>query len=163
MVLSKETKIYREDVHKKGTGLTPQQREEVAKPYLPLPRAATTTSRKRLSQPVRDFATNQLHLLVFMIVHTVFSAYIRIRQTYHICVDKVFAILYYHHRAPELIKQDVKNLSRLPEHLSVILELKSEERGTAGLESLMDELAEISAWCACVGIPMLSVYEKTGR
>jgi len=45
----------------------------------------------------------------------------------------------------------------------VILELKSEERGTAGLESLMDELAEISAWCACVGIPMLSVYEKTGR
>lgn len=98
-----------------------------------------------------------------MIVHTVFSAYIRIRQTYHICVDKVFAILYYHHRAPELIKQDVKNLSRLPEHLSVILELKSEERGTAGLESLMDELAEISAWCACVGIPMLSVYEKTGR
>ena len=27
----------------------------------------------------------------------------------------------------------------------------------------MDEVAEISAWCACVGIPMLSVYEKTGR
>jgi hypothetical protein len=26
----------------------------------------------------------------------------------------------------------------------------------------MDEVAEIAAWCACVGIPMLSVYEKTG-
>ena len=94
-----------------------------------------------------------------------FSAYIRIRQTYHILLDRVFAILYYHHRAPELIQQDVRNLSRIPEHLSVILELKGEEggtRGTAGLEVLMDEVAEISAWCSCVGIPMLSVYEKTG-
>ena len=26
----------------------------------------------------------------------------------------------------------------------------------------MDEVAEIAAWCSCVGIPMLSVYEKTG-
>ena len=47
----------------------------------------------------------------------------------------------------------------------MILELKGEERGTrgtAGLEVLMDEVAEISAWCSCVGIPMLSVYEQTG-
>ena len=44
----------------------------------------------------------------------------------------------------------------------MILELKGEERGTAGLEALMDELAEISAWCSCVGIPMLSVYERRG-
>ena len=44
----------------------------------------------------------------------------------------------------------------------MLLELKGEERGTAGLEVLMEEVAEISAWCSCVGIPMLSVYEKTG-
>ena len=44
----------------------------------------------------------------------------------------------------------------------MLLELKGEERGTAGLEALMDEVAEIAAWCSCVGIPMLSVYEKTG-
>lgn len=35
-------------------------------------------------------------------------------------------------------------------------------KGGAGLEVLVDEVAEIAAWCACVGIPMLSVYEKTG-
>ena len=103
-----------------------------------------------------------MYLLVFILIHTLFSVYIRIRQTYHILLDRVFAILYYHHRAPELIRQDVKNLSRVPEHLSVILELKGKERGTAGLEALMDEVAEISAWCSCVGIPTLSVYERTG-
>ena len=26
----------------------------------------------------------------------------------------------------------------------------------------MEEAAEISAWCTCVGISMLSIYERTG-
>ena len=77
-------------------------------------------------------------------------------------ISRAFSILYYHHRTPELIQKDVRGLSRLPEHLSVILELQTEENGGAGLEVLLDELAEISAWCASVGLPILSVYEKTG-
>jgi dehydrodolichyl diphosphate syntase complex subunit NUS1 len=78
-------------------------------------------------------------------------------------VDRVFAILYYHHRTPELIKKDVKGLQRLPEHLSVILKLEEGAKGGAGLEILVDEVAEIAAWCACAGIPTLSIYEKTGK
>ena len=165
MVASRETEIYRQDAHSNGTFLSPKQREDLLKPYLPAPptsRSPAPAPRKRGLQPVQTFLKQQLHLLVFMIIHTLFSVYIRIRQTYHVLLDRVFAILYYHHRAPELIRQDVKNLSRIPEHLSVILELKGEERGTAGLEALMDEVAEISAWSSCVGIPMLSVYERTG-
>ncbi len=104
----------------------------------------------------------QIHILIFSIIHLIFSVYIRIRQTHHAVFDKILAVLYYHHRAPELIKQDVKNLERLPQHLSVILDLKGDEQGTASLEALIDDLAEISAWCCCVGIPTLSVYEKTG-
>ena len=162
MVFSKETQIYRQDVRQKGTFLTPKQREDLLKPYMPVSPPMAPVAQKRISQPVRSFAKNSLHLLVFTIIHAIFSIYIRIRQTYHIVLDRIFAILYYHHRAPELIRQDVKKLSRLPEHLSIILELKGEERGAAGLGALMDEVAEISAWCACVGIPTLSVYEKTG-
>lgn len=165
MVAARETKIYRQDARSKGTFLSPEQREDLLNPYLPAPptsRSPAPAPRKRRLQPIQTFLKQQLHLLVFIIMHTLFSVYIRTRQTYHILLDRVFAILYYHHRAPELIRQDVKNLSRRPEHLSVILELKGEERGTASLEALMDEVAEISAWCSCVGIPMLSVYERTG-
>ena len=162
MVLSKETQIYRQDVRQQGAFLTPKQREDLLKPYLPISPPMAPVTQKRMSQPVRSFARNQIHLFVFTIIHAIFSIYIRIRQTYHIVLDRIFAILYYHHRAPELIRQDVKKLSRLPEHLSIILELKGEERGAAGLGALMDEVAEISAWCTCVGIPTLSVYEKTG-
>ncbi len=162
MVATKETLAYRHDASTKGTFLTPKQREDLLRPYLPPPPLSSTPQEGR-SRSIRMFLKAQLHILVFTIMHTLFSLYIRIRQTYNILIDRIFAILYYHHRAPELIKQDVRGLSRLPQHLSVILELKGEERGAAGLEGLMDEVAEISAWCACVGIPTLSVYEKTGR
>jgi len=56
----------------------------------------------------------------------------------------------------------VKGLSRLPKHLSVILELEGNGRGGAELERLVNEAADISAWCASAGIPQLSIYEKTG-
>jgi dehydrodolichyl diphosphate syntase complex subunit NUS1 len=118
-------------------------------------------TRSRLG--VRKFLKNQLYAVVFAIIHTIFSVYIRLRHAYHAVKDRILAILYYHHRTPELIQKDVKGLSRLPEHLSVVLKLEDGGRGGAGLEALVDELAEIAAWCACVGIPMLSVYEKTGQ
>ena len=160
MIHSRETQLYRQDVQARGTFLSPVERERLLRPYLPSP--PKDAPRRKVSQPVQDFVMKQIHLLVFTIIHIIFSVYIRIRQTHHAIVDKIFAVLYYHHRAPELIKQDVKTLDRLPQHLSVILELKGDERGTAGLEALMDDVAEISAWCCCVGIPTLSVYEKTG-
>lgn len=164
MVAGRDIQTYRRDVHKQGRPLTPKAREELIKPYLPSPPlsipARNGTIRKL--QPVRTFLKTQLHLLVYTLIHTLFSLYIRLRQTYHAIIDRIFAILYYHHRTPELIQKDVKGLSKLPQHLSVILELKEEERGGAGLEELVDDVAEISAWCVCVGIPMLSVYERTG-
>jgi hypothetical protein len=74
-------------------------------------------------------------------------------MAFHAVKDRILAILYYHHRTPELIQKDVKGLNRLPKHLSVILRLEDGGRGGAALEA---------AWCACVGIPMLSIYEQTG-
>lgn len=161
MLATQATRTFRQDANSKGTLLNPRQRENLLKPYLPK-QPRMPQSRLRKQQPIRNFLKAQLYLLLFHIIHTFFSVYIKLRQTYHIVLDRAFAVLYYHHRAPELITKDVRGLSRLPQHLSVILELKGEERGTAGLEALMDDLAELSAWCACVGIPLLSVYEKTG-
>ena len=162
MVRSRETELYRQDVRAKGTFISPSERERLLRPYLPPP-PKDDAPRRKVSQPIQDFFMKQVHIFIFSIIHILFSVYIRIRQTHHAIMDKIFAVLYYHHRAPELIKQDVKTLDRLPQHLSVILELKSDDRGTASLEALMDDVAEIAAWCSCVGIPILSVYEKSGK
>jgi dehydrodolichyl diphosphate syntase complex subunit NUS1 len=127
--------------------------------------------RRARAGQARTFLKTQFYLLVYTVVHTLFALYLRLRRAYHAVADGVFSVLYYHHRTPELIQRDVKRLGRLPEHLSVIVTLKHTAHGggvgghaAAGtaLEQLMDEVAEIAAWCACAGIPALSVYEKTG-
>ncbi|KAI9676559.1 MAG: hypothetical protein M1817_000718 [Caeruleum heppii] len=187
MLGPEQTTVYRRTAH--GRHLDVREREELVKPFLPPPSptdpdsptaepgslkssSASTSKRSRRPSRIRPFLRSQLHLVIFTLIHLAFSIYVRLRQTYHALLDRIFAVLYYHHRTPELIRRDVKGLSRLPQHLSVILELndangptprrRRARRDTVGIEKLMDETAEIAAWCACVGIPTLSVYEKTG-
>jgi dehydrodolichyl diphosphate syntase complex subunit NUS1 len=78
-------------------------------------------------------------------------------------VHRFYAVGLYHHRTPELIRNDIKNMSRLPKHLSVVLKLNDDEDKRTRLQSLINDLAEVTTWCASVGIPVLSVYEKTGK
>ena len=111
---------------------------------------------------VRRFLKRHWHLLVFTIVHALFSLYIRIRQAYHQVVNKVSSVYHHHHRAPDLIYNDVKDLRRLPKHLSVILTLDEDARGGTGLAKLIEEASDVAAWCASARIPQLSIYEKTG-
>lgn len=172
MVSATDTDVYRSDVQAKGQQLSVAEREKLLERYLPTPveqspardtaqkRNGTKTTRKTRRTPVRSFLKSQLHILLYYLIHLVFGVYLRLRQIYHATIDRVLAILYYHHRTPELIRKDVKNLDRLPEHLSVIVTFRGEEDG--GLEALMDEVAELCAWCASAGIPLLSVYEKSG-
>ncbi|KAK2806986.1 hypothetical protein FQN51_005789 [Onygenales sp. PD_10] len=143
--------------------LSAAEREQLAKPYLPDPSALRSVrsrgSGKQRKKPIRSFIKHKLHYLVYFTIHIFFSIYIRLRQGYHAIVDRVLAILYYHHRTPELIQKDVRGLSQLPQHLSIVLTLGRDEDA---LDVIMDEVAELVAWSSCAGIPMLSVYERTG-
>ena len=162
-----------------GQPLTAKDRENMVKPFLPpTPSTATPsptsspspavrkpTKKSHKPKSMRSFLASQLHLLVYTIVHTIFSVWFRFRRAWHAVAHRFFALLYYHHRTPEYIQKDVKNLGKLPDHLSVILELNEsdDEQGNAGLEGLINDACEIAAWCACAGIPLLSIYERTGK
>ncbi|RMZ33081.1 hypothetical protein D0859_02805 [Hortaea werneckii] len=156
---------YNEDTS--GRVLNATGREHLLKPYLPsAPKqedtAASVAGRFRHTSRVRPAIRQLLHWTLFAIIHTLFSVYIRLRQVYHAIVDRLFALLYYHHRTPELIQRDVKGLSKVPNHLSVVLELPPEGGKKDRLETLMNDACEVAAWSACSGIPMLSIYEQTG-
>ncbi|KAI9721639.1 MAG: hypothetical protein M1828_005006 [Chrysothrix sp. TS-e1954] len=116
--------------------------------------------------PIRTLLALLLYRLAFFIIQLFFSVYIHARSTYHGIRSRLLALLYYHHKSPELIRKDVRNLSRLPQHLSVIVELPEDAThndGTGeGVHKLMQEVGEVAAWSAVIGIPMLSVYERTG-
>lgn len=77
---------------------------------------------------------------------------------YRAILGRMLGVLFYHHRTPELIQKDVRALVRVPEHLSIILPYREDE----GLDGLVNDVAEISAWCASAKVPMLSIYEKSG-
>lgn len=168
-----DTQLYRKDVASGGRMLSAAERERLLKPYLPAvhsksskPLESTSSnapSRQKSrghKRRVRPFLKAKLHFLVFFLIQFIFGVYVRLRQIYHATLYRVLAIRHHHHRTPEYIQKDVKNLDRIPDHLSVILKFKTEEDG--GLEALMDEVAELCAWSAAAGIPLLSVYEKSG-
>ncbi|KIV85925.1 hypothetical protein PV11_01576 [Exophiala sideris] len=168
-----DTTTYRKDVASGGRALTVAEREKLLQQYLPsapTQDSSNTNTRSSTSaasqkprghkRRVRPYLKAKLHFLIFFLIQFIFGVYVRLRQFYHGILDRLLAIRHYHHRTPEYIQRDVKSLDRIPEHLSVILKFKSEEDG--GLEALLDEVAELSAWSACAGIPLLSVYEKSG-
>ncbi|KAJ5742082.1 hypothetical protein N7533_011491 [Penicillium manginii] len=164
---SRET--IRAQIRNKGDALTPADREALLKPYLPDPADLTTSRSARSSRlrskskprktPIRTFIKSQIHRLAYALTHIIFGIVVRLIQAYHAVVDRILAIVYHHHRTPELIRKDVRSLKRLPQHLSVILTLRKEDDALA---VLMDEVAELTAWCTCAGIAQLSVYEKSG-
>jgi dehydrodolichyl diphosphate syntase complex subunit NUS1 len=163
--------VYRQDVASKGHVLSTEERAKIITPYLPPPAsrpramspakaARSRSSRRNHRRRVRPFLASKLHFLVYFFVQLVYGISIRFLTIYHACIHRVIAVLHYHHRTPEYIQKDVKELSRLPQHLSVLLKFKAEEDG--GLEALIDEVAELAAWSAAAGIPLLSIYEKSG-
>lgn len=166
MVSQRDREILRDDLRARGTKLSVEEREALLKSYLPdptelpqKPAQPTSERRKTRKTPVRSFLKSQTHYLTYAITHIIFGIVVRLLQAYHAVVDRIFAIVYHHHRTPELIRKDVKNLKRLPQHLSTILTLRKEDDALA---VLMDEVAELAAWSSCSGISQLSVYEKSG-
>lgn len=164
-----------------GKELTAQEREKLLKPYLP-PEPVSSSSPSRAPSPSSKSKQSRrsgqkphksrrsglfrqaLHVLIYTVVSFIFSVFFRFRRSWRLVKSKVVSLLKYHHRTPEFIQRDTKHLERLPQHLSVILELHEddEEQGTAGLEGLVNDVCEIAAWTASAGIPFLSIYERTG-
>jgi dehydrodolichyl diphosphate syntase complex subunit NUS1 len=164
-----DLKIYRQDVASKGSALGDSGRGNLIKPYLPEPHQrdgrvnknpTSKSTRRGRKQRIRPFLRQKFHFLVYFLIQLIYGIIIRFYHGWHAISDRIVAIMHYHHRTPEYIQRDVKDLSRLPEHLSVILKYRVEEENA--LEALMDEVAELSAWSAAASIPVLSVYEKSG-
>lgn len=174
MVGLRESAALRSGAHPDGRPLSLDEREALLKPYLPSDTSSAdhsaepspvrqpaqkTPPRKK---PMRDFLRQQLYLVTYLIIQALFSLYVRLRTAYHAVGNRIYALLYYHHRSPELIQKDLKDLDRLPQHLSIILDFNDDEQRGAGLEGLVNDISEVAAWCASAGIPALSIYERTG-
>lgn len=113
-------------------------------------------------KPIRNTLWHTVYVTVYWIIHFCFSIYIRMRKGFRAARHRLRVIGFHHSRSPELIRRDIKNLSKMPNHLSVILELPKDDDKRSGLHRLLQDVGDLTAWCASVNIPLLSIYEKTG-
>lgn len=155
-----------------GKKLSAKEREDLMKPFLPSEPTSSDEAQSQAARRRRDKANKKKHgpvknFIYFAVYHFIallFSIFFRFRRAFRLVRGKVISLLKYHHRTPEFIAHDVKNLEKLPKHLSVIVEYQEDDgsQGNAGLEGLVNDVCEIAAWTASAGIPFLSVYERTG-
>lgn len=66
------------------------------------------------------------------------------------------------HKTPQLIRNDVAKLSKVPRHIAVILDRKQKHVEGGGVEGLLADVGEVAAWCIGAGSSELTVYERTG-
>ncbi|KAI2629776.1 Undecaprenyl diphosphate synthase [Hypoxylon sp. NC1633] len=164
---ARDIKVYREDEKTGHKNLSATDREKLVKNYLPAPPTHSPgPGHKRKNEKshfgIRKFLRSQIYILLYIFVHAIFSVYIRIRTAYHAVSLQILSIIKYHHNTPDYIRRDVSTLRRLPKHVSVILTLEDGGRAGDALEKLVNEAAEVAAWCTSAGIPRLSIYERTG-
>ena len=162
MVGLRQRTAFHEDVDQYGRPLSVQDRERLLAPILPAEPASRSKPRKH-DRRVTNLFQASLYVLIFNLVQIVFSVYIRVRRAYRNVLTRILGVLYHHHRTPELIQRDVRDLAKLPKHLSMILDLSESDQDGAALESLVNDVCECAAWTACAGVPMLSIYERTGK
>ncbi|KAF2218839.1 Decaprenyl diphosphate synthase-like protein [Elsinoe ampelina] len=168
MVGLRQAAFLRTDTDEHGHKLSAEERERLIKPYLPNgPVTTKGRSRSRSNhqpgrkKPIRTFLKTALYVFVFNVMQWFFSVFYRVRRAYRNMVSRSMDVMYHHHRTPELIQKDVKGFTKMPNHLSIALDLDG-RTDDAALEDLINEACECAAWTACAGIPMLSIYERTG-
>ncbi|QNP99801.1 YALIA101S03e12024g1_1 [Yarrowia lipolytica] len=114
------------------------------------------------SDPWSFICFHVLHT-VLLVFHLAYSLVHFVQYVAHRIKIRGLAISYHHNRTPQLISHDVADLTKLPNHLAVIVDLQDGSEEGGGVEGLVAQISEIAAWCCGTGeIKQLSVYERTG-
>ncbi|KAF2675151.1 Undecaprenyl diphosphate synthase [Microthyrium microscopicum] len=177
MLSARQTAAFYDNSSLEGHELSARERESIMKPLLPEPPSNDSKStvmlqerihqraeskRKERKKPIRTTLRHWLYMAFHTIIHIFFGIHIRIRKSIRAVKHRWSAVFNYHHRTPELIRKDMKNISKMPQHLSVALELNTQDDRQAAMATLVNDVGDLTSWCAASGISFLSVYEKTG-
>jgi len=60
-----------------------------------------------------------------------------------------------------MIARDVTRIRKLPRHVAVILDQRKTRRSYDADETIR-RAVEVTTWCACSGISIVTIYEPTG-
>lgn len=93
----------------------------------------------------------------------VIYAFIRYFQyQYNRIKIKILNLAYNPSNTPQLIRQDVLKLQKLPKRLAAVLDTKSEGEVGGGVSGLINDGSEIVAWTVSAGVKHLTLYDYDG-
>lgn len=75
---------------------------------------------------------------------------------------RFYSMAYYPNKTPQVIRDDVVKLNKIPKRISCIINLRADEEENGGIEGLIGDISELAAWCLSAGIPSLTIYEYNG-
>lgn len=118
---------------------------------------------------VKDFNGGLVSLLFYYVNHIlllfIFLSISMINHGvnwYHYSMIKFYTLIYYPNKSPQVIREDVNKLTRIPKRMSCILDLKHTDDENGGVEGLINNIGELTAWSISAGIPDLIIYEYNG-
>ncbi|KAI5960982.1 uncharacterized protein KGF55_004249 [Candida pseudojiufengensis] len=99
---------------------------------------------------------------ILMILFLLIAIYKNFLFIYRKICLKYLTLIYYHNKSPQVIREDVNKLDKIPKSISCILDLKDADDENGGKDGLINQISELSAWCISSGISKLIIYEYTG-
>ncbi|EDO19053.1 hypothetical protein Kpol_2000p17 [Vanderwaltozyma polyspora DSM 70294] len=113
-----------------------------------------------------SFWVTQLHFIVFKIllisVYFVFGIFRYFQYQYNKMRLRVLNIIYNPTSTPQLIRQDVLKLSKVPKRLAAILDMKPIGEVGGGVKGIVNDASEIVCWTVSAGIKHLMLYDFDG-
>ena len=117
---------------------------------------------ERAAAAVVDPAVFYLRYTVLLTVFFFMSILRNVQFVYNKIRLRVFSMTYFPNNSPRVIRDDVNKLAKIPQRLSCIVNLRSDDDENGGVNGVIADIAELAAWCLSLGIPSLTIYEYNG-
>ncbi|CCG25869.1 Nus1 protein [Candida orthopsilosis Co 90-125] len=101
------------------------------------------------------------HLILLNLFFTI-AIYKNVLFIYRKIYLKFLTLTYYPNKSPQVIRDDVNQLVKIPKSVSCILDLKDDDDENGGKDGLYNQISELAAWSVSAGISRLIIYEYTG-
>jgi len=123
---------------------------------------STTRQNSSNDKSIKDKLSFYFFHLILLTIYGIYSIFRSIQYVNNKIKIKFLNLAYNPSKTPQIIRDDVTKLSKLPKRISAILNLKSEEEEGGGFYGLLNDASELTTWTLASGIQNLSIYEHEG-
>ncbi|QLL31621.1 hypothetical protein HG536_0B04850 [Torulaspora globosa] len=100
--------------------------------------------------------------VLLVVLYLLYGLYRYFQYEYNKMKLRLLGIIYNPSNTPQLIRQDVTKLKKIPRRLAAILEMKSASSVGGGVKGLMNDGSELVCWTVSAGIKHLILYDYDG-